>query len=162
VLLKDLFRASYKGKLLGFGYSINQKLIEAVPADVAEGIFTLSPSSDDGSLAYKRVAEITKAASPDPYSCQVYDHASLIVLAMAAAKGSSGTSIKDGIRLVAQGGGEKVESAVAGLKLLAAGKKIDFSGASGPCDFTDIGDITDSKFLYQQVKAGKLVTLKVA
>ncbi len=66
------------------------------------------------------------------------------------------------MRRVAQGGGDKVESAVAGLKLVAAGKKIDYVGASGPCDFTDIGDITDSKFRYEQVKAGKLVLLKVA
>lgn len=162
VLLKDLFRASYKGKLLGFGYSVNQKLIEALPGEVAEGIFTLSPSSDASSVAYKRVAEITKQASPDPYSCQVYDHISLIVLAMAAGKEATGATIKDHIRGVAQGGGDKVESAAAGLKLIAAGKKIDYAGASGPCDFTEVGDITDSKFLYQQVKGGKLANLKVA
>ncbi len=162
VLLKDLFRANYKGKLLGFGYSVNQKLIDALPGEVAEGIFTLSPSSDEGSLAYKRVAEITKSASPDPYSCQVYDHISLIVLAMAHAKAATGDAIRTHIRTVAQGGGDKVESAVAGLKLLASGRKIDYAGASGPCDFTDAGDISDSKFLYQQVKAGKLITLKVA
>ena len=132
------------------------------PGEVAEGIFTLSPSSDEGSLAYKRVAEITKSASPDPYSCQVYDHISLIVLAMAHAKAATGDAIRTHIRTVAQGGGDKVESAVAGLKLLASGRKIDYAGASGPCDFTDAGDISDSKFLYQQVKAGKLITLKVA
>lgn len=162
VLLKDLFRANYKGKLLGFGYSVNQKLIEALPGEVSEGIFTLSPSSDSASVAYKRVAEITKVASPDPYSCQIYDHASLVILAMAAAKGASGEAIREGIHRVAQGGGEKVESAVAGLKLLASGRKIDYAGASGPCDFTEAGDITDSKFRYEQVKAGKLVLLKVA
>jgi len=162
VLLKDLFRANYKGKLLGFGYSVNQKLIEALPGEVSEGIFTLSPSSDSGSAAYKRVADITKSASPDPYSCQIYDHVSLIILAMADAKAASGDAIKDHVRRVAQGGGEKVESAVAGLKLLAAGRKIDYAGASGPCDFTDIGDISDSKFRYEQVKGGKLALLKVA
>jgi len=162
VLLKDIFRASYKGKMVGFGYSVNQKLIETLPPDVVEGVFTLSPSSDESSAAYKRVGQILKMASPDPYSCQVYDHASLIVLAMAAAKAASGTAIKDHVREVSQGGGEKVESAVAGLKLLAAGKKVDYSGASGPCDFTPIGDITDCKFRYEQVKGGKLVLLRVA
>lgn len=162
VLLKDLFRASFKGKLLGFGYSVNQKLIEALPGEVTEGIYTLSPSSDNSSLAYKRVVEITKSASPDPYSCQIHDHVSLIVLAMASAKASTGDAIKEHIRRVSQGGGDKVESALAGLKLLAAGKKIDYAGASGPCDFTDIGDITDSRFRYEQVKGGKLAQLKVA
>lgn len=162
VLLKDLFRANYKGKMVGFGYSVNQKLIEAVPPEVVEGVYTLSPSSDEGSAAYKRVGQILKTANPDPYSCQVYDHANLIVLAIAAAKGASGTDIKDHVRQISQGGGEKVESALAGLKLVAAGKKVDYSGASGPCDFTPTGDITDCKFRSEQVKGGKLVLLKVA
>jgi branched-chain amino acid transport system substrate-binding protein len=38
---------------------------------------------------------------------------------------------------------------------LAAGKEINYEGASGPCDFTDIGDIIDCKFRYQQVVGGK-------
>jgi branched-chain amino acid transport system substrate-binding protein len=161
-LLKDLYRANYKGKMLGFGYSVNEKLTAALPANVLEGIYTLSPSSDEGSSAYKRVAEITKSANPDPYSCQVYDHVNLILLAMASAKASSGLAIKEAIRNVSQGSGERVESALTGLKLLAAGKQVNYSGASGPCDFTDAGDITDSKFRYLQVKGGKLVQMKIA
>jgi len=161
VMLKDLYRASFKGKLLAFGYSVNQKLVDALPAEVSEGIYTLSPSSDSNSAAYKRVVEITKTASPDPYSCQTYDHVSLVILAMAAGKGATGNTIRENIRRVAQGGGEKVESALAGLKLLAAGKQINYAGASGPCDFNDIGDITDSKFRYEQVKGSKLALLKI-
>ena len=92
----------------------------------------------------------------------MYDHINLIVMDTDHGEGATGAIIKDHVRAVAQGGGDKVESAVAGLKLIAAGKKVDYAGASGPCDFTDVGDITDSKFLYQQVKAGKLVNLKVA
>ena len=38
-----------------------------------------------------------------------------------------------------------------GLKALAEGKEINYEGASGPCDFTDIGDIIDCKFRYKQV-----------
>lgn len=162
VLLKDLFRASFKGKLLGFGYSVNQKLLEAVPADVAEGIYTLSPSPAEGSAAYKRVTEIAKTANPDPYTCQVFDHVNLILMAIAAGNSESGTVIRDNIRKVAQGGGDKVETAVAGLKLIAAGKKVDYVGASGPCDFTDAGDISDCQFRYEQVKSGKLTLLKIA
>ena len=64
-------------------------------------------------------------------------------------------------RKISQGGGEKVYSAVDGLKLLAAGKEINYDGASGPCDFTDIGDISDCKFRYSIVKGGKLQFLKI-
>jgi branched-chain amino acid transport system substrate-binding protein len=56
----------------------------------------------------------------------------------------------------------KVYSAVEGLKALAAGKEINYEGASGPCDFTDIGDIIDCKFRYQQIAGGKSKFLKIA
>ena len=56
----------------------------------------------------------------------------------------------------------KVYSAVEGLKKLAAGQEINYEGASGPCDFTDIGDIQGCKFRFQIVESGKfrLVTVQ--
>ncbi|MEN3374797.1 MAG: branched-chain amino acid transport system substrate-binding protein, partial [Hyphomicrobiales bacterium] len=39
---------------------------------------------------------------------------------------------------------------------------IDYDGASGPCDFTDAGDIIDCKFRYEQVQGGKLALIKIA
>ena len=59
------------------------------------------------------------------------------------------------MRKISQGDGTKVYTAVEGLKLLAAGKEINYEGASGPCDFTEIGDIMDCKFRYQLVENGK-------
>ena len=57
---------------------------------------------------------------------------------------------------------ERVDSAVDGLKLLAQGKEINFDGASGPCDFNEIGDILDTKFRYEQAEKGKFKLLKIA
>ena len=54
-----------------------------------------------------------------------------------------------------QGGGAKVDSAVDGLKLLAQGKEINYEGASGPCDFTEIGDILDCKIRFEQAQGAK-------
>ena len=162
VLVRDLYRANSKAKLIGFGYSVNKQLIDALPVDVSEGIYTLSPSSTEGSNAYKRVAALAGTESPDPYTCQIFDQVSLCLLAAAAGKGTTGTTIKDNIRKIAQGGGEKVDDVREGLKLVAAGKKIDYDGASGPCDFTDIGDITDAKFRYEQVKNQKLTLIRIA
>jgi branched-chain amino acid transport system substrate-binding protein len=162
VLMKDVFRAGFKGKLITLAYAVNAKVVADNPAEVTEGIYTMAPSPAEGSPAFARVADITKSANPDPYSCQVHDHISLIALAIAHGKDASGTGIRDNIRLIGQGGGEKVSSAVEGLKLIAAGKKIDFEGASGPCDFTDIGDISDCKFRYEQVKGGKITLMRIA
>ena len=51
--------------------------------------------------------------------------------------------------------------AALGLKLLAEGKDINYEGTSGPCDFTDIGDIEGCRFRYMEVVDGKLKFLKI-
>ena len=160
--MRDAFRAGFKGKLLGFAYAVNQKLVESLPGDVAEGVYTIAPSSAEGSPALKRVMEIAGTPNPDPYTAQVYDQINLILMAMAQAKDASGQAVKDAIRNVSQGGGRKVTGAVEGLKAIAAGEKVDYEGAAGPCDFTDKGDVTDARFRYEQVKGGKITLLKVA
>ena len=40
------------------------------------------------------------------------------------------------------------------MAALKAGKTIKYSGASGPCVFTPIGDIIDCKFRFNQVTDG--------
>jgi branched-chain amino acid transport system substrate-binding protein len=98
----------------------------------------------------------------DPYSAQCHDHASLVCLAIAKAREATGTAIKDNIRKISQGAGAKVDNAVDGLKLLGQGKDINYEGASGPCDFTETGDILDTKFRYEQAEKGKLKLLRIA
>ena len=161
VLLRDLARASFGGKVLGFGYAINAKLVDSLPAEVVEGAYTLSPSPAEGSPAFARVAAVTRQPVPDTYACQIYDHVNLVLLAIALAGEASGTAIRDTIRKVSQGGGTAVTGLPDGLKLVAAGQKVDYEGASGPCDFTDTGDVTDVRFRYEQVRAGKVTLLKI-
>ena len=163
VLLKDLYRAGYKGKIIGQAYAINRKLIEQVGQnEVVEGVYTYAPSVAEGSNALERVKKMSGLASPDPYTSQVYDHVNMVLMAMAAAKAFNGTAIRDNIRKVTQGGGKPVDNAIDGLKAIAAAEKVDYTGASGPCDFDDKGDILDCKFRYEQVKAGKPVLVKIA
>ena len=163
VLLKDLYRAGYKGKIIGQAYAINRKLIEQVGQnEVVEGVYTYAPSVAEGSNALERVKKMSGLASPDPYTSQVYDHVNMVLMAMAAAKAFNGTAIRDNIRKVTQGGGKPVDNAIDGLKAIAAAEKVDYTGASGPCDFDDKGDILDCKFRYEQIKAGKFTLVKIA
>jgi branched-chain amino acid transport system substrate-binding protein len=55
-----------------------------------------------------------------------------------------------------------VTSAVDGLKALAAGKAIDYEGASGPCKFTPIGDIEGCKFRFEAAEKGKFKLLTIS
>jgi len=81
---------------------------------------------------------------------------SLVALALASGKGEvSGTVIKDHLRAVSNPPGTVVYSYADGAKLLAEGKKINYEGASGSCDFDQIGDILSAPFSVQQVRKGK-------
>ncbi|UYQ73866.1 ABC transporter substrate-binding protein [Pelagibacterium flavum] len=162
VLLRDIYRAGYEGHLLGFAYSINQDLIGGLPAEVVEGAYTLAPSPAEGGTAYDRLAGLVGIDVPDTYTCQVYDHINLALMAIAHAGGSSGTEIRDSVREVSQGGGMEVDNAVAGIEAILAGEKVDYAGASGPCEFNEIGDITDASFRYEQVVGGAIELLKIA
>ena len=54
VLLKDLYRAGFKGKIIGFGYSINQKLIDQIgQPEVVEGVYTYLAVAGRGQLGLR-------------------------------------------------------------------------------------------------------------
>jgi branched-chain amino acid transport system substrate-binding protein len=163
VVLKDLYKAGYTGAKIAQAYAVNAKLLGALPTEVTDGTYTIAPSPSIDSPGYKRLAKALGTDDLDPYSCQTHDHISLVCLAIAHAKGeATGTAIKDHVRKISQGGGAHVDSAVDGLKLLAQGKDVNFDGASGQCDFNEIGDILDTKFRYEQAEKGKFKLLKIA
>jgi branched-chain amino acid transport system substrate-binding protein len=161
VLLRDLYRAGFEGGRLTQSYAATTKVIEALPPEATEGLYTVQPSADVGSPAYALAAKRLAIADPDSYETQATDWISLVCLTIGKAKEATGTALRDNVRKISQGQGMKVYSAVEGLKALAAGKEINYEGASGPCDFTDIGDIIDCKFRYQQVADGKSKFLKI-
>ena len=154
VVLKELFKAGYTGAKIAQGYAVNQKLLDSVPAEVTDGTYTATPSPAVDSAGYKRLAKFLGAADLDPYSCQCHDHASLVILAIAKAKGeATGTAIKDSVRKISQGSGVKVDN--------AQGKEINYEGASGPCDFTETGDIIDCKIRYDVAEKGAFKLVKL-
>lgn len=158
VLLRDLYRAGYKGAVMAFGYAVNDKFVADQPKEITDGVYTLAPSPAVDSPAYKTAAGLAGKSELDPYAAQLYDQSSLVLLAMQVAGAASGTAIRDNIRRVSQGNGPKVTNVTDGLKALKDGaKELDFDGASGPCTFDAKGDITDVKFRSDRVQGGKLV-----
>ena len=161
VLLRDMYKAGITLPKFAQSYAVPQKTLDTVPPEVSEGVLTGQPSADVTSKAYDLLKARLGEAEPDAYVAQANDWASLALLTIAKAGQASGVALKDNVRKICQGGGEKVYSAVDGLKALAAGKEINYEGASGPCDFTDIGDILGCRFRYMKVGKGKLEFLKV-
>jgi branched-chain amino acid transport system substrate-binding protein len=157
VLAKDIYRANYKGTIVGFAYGITPQFIEGAGKEAAEGMFSMEPVPAAGSSAYARLKKMVNKDQLDIYICQAYDHANLAILAMAYAKEASGTAIRDNVRKVSNGPGVKVDNALDGLKAIAAGQQIDYEGASGPCSFVENGNIASVEFLFNQVRDGKIV-----
>ena len=162
VLLRDLYRAGYDGQKFTQSYALTAKAAEALPKEATEGTYTVQPSADVDSTAYASAAKLLGIKDPDTYEAQSVDWMSLVALSIARAKSTSGTAIRDTVRRIAQGDGTKIYTAVDGLTALAKGQEINYEGASGPCDFTDIGDIQDCKFRFLQVKGGALTFVKIA
>ncbi|MEA2878990.1 MAG: branched-chain amino acid transport system substrate-binding protein [Hyphomicrobiales bacterium] len=162
VMAKDLFRANYKGKVMGFAYGITPAFIEGAGKEAAEGIYSIAdPSPALDSSAYAKLKALVKRDTLDTFICQAYDHANLAILSMAKGKDATGTGIRDNIRKVSNNdSGTMVDNALDGLKLIAEGKEIKYSGASGPCKFADNGNIIEVAFRTAQVKDGKLVEVK--
>lgn len=161
VVLRDLWKANIDLPKFCQTYAVPQATLDANPPEVSEGILTGTPSADVDSNAYKLAADRLGLKEVDGFQAQATDWASLTALTIGKAKDSAGVAMKENIRKISQGGGQKVYSAVEGLKLLADGKEINYEGASGPCDFNEIGDITRCRFRYTQVKKGKLEFLKI-
>ncbi len=69
--------------------------------------------------------------------------------------------MRDNVRKITKAAAIKVYTAVEGLAA-GRGKEIKYEGASGPCTFTDIGDIQDCKFRYKVAENGKFKFVSVS
>jgi ABC-type branched-subunit amino acid transport system substrate-binding protein len=161
VVMRDLFRAGYDGGRFTQSYALTTKALADLPKDVTQGVITAQPSADVSSTAYAAAVKRLDEPAPDSYEAQATDWISIVALTIARAKEASGTALRDTVRKITNSDGEKVSTAVDGLAALKQGKEIKYEGASGPCVFTDLGDITDCKFRFNQADNGAFKLLEV-
>ena len=120
-------------------------------------------ATSDPSLAeYKTFAAAYKAKNnmdPGPFAANSYDLMNLVALALDAAKGDcTGTGINAAIRDVASGG-TPVSIYADAKAAVAAGKDIDFQGASGSLTFDSSGTVSGA-YSIQAAKGGAWVDTK--
>lgn len=96
------------------------------------------------------------------YSAQSYDCGMVIALAAAVAKSDAPFDIAANMIGVTKGtaaGAEKCDNAADCLKLIADGKAIDYDGASGALNFSDVGEPSAGSYdVYTFGDDGKYVT----
>jgi branched-chain amino acid transport system substrate-binding protein len=157
VITKELYRAAYKGAMLGPAFAVNAKFVEGAGGEVAEGVWAIDPAPSFDSAAYKQFLSAIPQADKNPYAPQAWDHMTMVGLALAAGRGEvSGSVIKDNLRAISNPPGAIVTSYEDGARLLREGKKINYEGASGSCDFDAQGDILSRPFGVYQVSKGKI------
>jgi branched-chain amino acid transport system substrate-binding protein len=162
ILLRELFRAGFDGRKFTFAYAAPPSIFQSLPNDVTNGLITFQPSPDVDSNAFKRLQSRFGNTEVDPYSAQTNDHATLAILAAAQAGDAAGTAIRDNVRRISQGNGEKVDNVTDGLRAIAAGRAVNFEGASGPVEFDERGDIRGTKFRFEQAEGGRFRVLEIA
>jgi branched-chain amino acid transport system substrate-binding protein len=161
ILLRELFRAGFEGRRFTPAYAMNQTTFQTLPNEVTNGVITWQPSPDINSGAFRRLQTRFGTIEVDPYSAQTHDHATLAILAAAQAGDASGVAIRDNVRRIASGDGEVVDNVTDGLRLINAGRPVNFDGASGPLDFDERGDIRGTKFRYERAENGRFVVMEI-
>lgn len=136
----------------------SREVIDAVGADDLEGMIGTAPGQDPSIPGFKNFSSAFKDAYGHdripPFTESAYDAAMLIGLAAVkaiadgqeSADAITGTVLRDRLRDVANPPGKEIiagdaESIAAGVEAIMDGEDVAYSGAAGPADFDDNGDV---------------------
>lgn len=162
IILREWYQSGDDVKFVIPGWAANPQLVQALGAEVCEGIISVDTVSNENSPAYKAFdAAYNKAtgkpASSNIYAAMAYDMVISMALAMeAAGPGATVSQINSKIRDVSNPPGDTVYSFAEGKAKLAKKEKVNFDGASSKLDFDQYGDATPDFGVYV-IEKGELV-----
>ena len=162
IILREWYQSGDDVKFVIPGWAANPQLVQALGAEVCEGIISVDTVSNENSPAYKAFdAAYNKAtgkpASSNIYAAMAYDMVISMALAMeAAGPGATVAQINSKIRDVSNPQGDTVYSFAEGKAKLAKKEKVNFDGASSKLDFDQYGDATPDFGVYV-IEKGELV-----
>jgi branched-chain amino acid transport system substrate-binding protein len=148
ILLRQAYEAGTTAKIVIPGWAMGPSVIKALGPEVLEGVIVFDSVPATGSDAFKAFDAGYRTATGNPgssniYAAMCYDMVSVLALALQkAGPTADNAAIVQAIPEVANPPGQSVSSFAAGKKLLLAGQKINYDGASGPIDFNEQGDAT--------------------
>lgn len=147
IILREWFQTGAKTKWIIPGWAANPQLIAALGLEATEGLISVDSVSNENAPSFKRYDALHQKVTGQPgasnvYAAMTYDMVITLALAMEAAKSADVAAINAKIREVGNPAGEEVFSFADGKAALAAGKKINYQGASSVLDFDQFGDVT--------------------
>ncbi|UQI40825.1 ABC transporter substrate-binding protein [Vreelandella venusta] len=144
-VLRQAYESGMFTQYVGADGMVGDSLIEAIGADVLDGMIATRPGSPDlpGTEIFNEAAT---AADIDPsavFAAQAYDAAFLVALAIEQNGSAEREGLSEALRSVSSAPGEVIlpgewEKA---LELIAAGTEINYEGASGSHEFDENGDV---------------------
>jgi branched-chain amino acid transport system substrate-binding protein len=165
-IMKEVYRGGFESKVIALSIMADAegKFVEAVGAQVAEGIRHFQPMPDTSAAGYKKFQALMGAPADKLFLFPPNTHDQIAVTAMAMEKAKSPIAAdwSKQIMSVCNGPGENVDDVVEALKLIRAGKAINFSGAGSTCDFTPGGDQLGRGMGQWIIKGGKSVFIEYA
>ncbi len=160
-ILRQAYESGAFTQFAGGDGMVGNSLVDAVGADVLEGMIATRPGSPQ-SPGTETFAKLAEKAGIDPtavFAAQSYDAAFLLAMAIEKNGSADREGLSKALREVASAPGEKIlpgEWAKA-KKLIDAGQDVDYEGASGDAEFDKNGDVP-GVVVEMAVENGKFVT----
>ena len=138
---------------------IGDSLVAAIGEPLNGAVATAPGSDSPNAKKFVDVATAAGVKGDAPFVGQAYDAAALIILAAQAAGSTDRAAIQSKVMDVANAPGEAIGPGELGkaLELLAAGKAVNFEGATD-VELNDVGEASGSYKEYE-VKDGKFTTV---
>ena len=146
-IIRNSLETGAFGKFLAADGMYDKAVVEQIGAKNLLGNLVITQAaSDEQSVGYKAFAGPFKAAGHDPaapYAAHGYDATFLVALAIEKAGAADRSKISKALREVANPPGEVIHPGewAKAKKLIAAGKDINYEGATGNVDFDANGDV---------------------
>lgn len=160
IILREWYQIGHDNAWIIPAWAANPALVKALGNEATNGIIAVDTVSNVDADSYKNLSVAYQKATghalaDNIFAAMAYDMViSLALAAQKAGANASSQAISNQIRTVSNPPGEKVYSFAQGKKLLEAGKKIDYEGASSRLNFDEHGD-SNPDFGVYIIKNGK-------
>ena len=165
-IMKEVYRGGFDSKVVALSIMADAegKFVQAVGNQVAEGIRHFQPMPDVSAPGYKKFLQLMGAPADRVFLFppNTHDQLAITALAMERAKSPMAVDWSKQIITVGNGPGQAVDDVVDALKLVRAGKPVNFQGAGSTCDFTPNGDQLGRGMGHWIIKGGKSVFVEYA
>lgn len=91
-----------------------------------------------------------------PFDAHTYDAAIIALLAVEKAGSTNGPAVRDAIRQVSSPPGTQTSDIAEALRMIRAGQDVDFDGASGTLNMSEVGDVLSDYELWTIDAEGKV------